>query len=261
MLDELRIRNQNFPKAQVVSIGLHAAFLGLLLIPFANQMRVHFPPPGPWILPPGPFREPPMKFLREIGGKSGGGGQNEAAPAGRGPILFSAIPLAPVIRVTNPNAFAVPPSVVGPPELQYQVDANHWGVPWSKVNSDSLGTGCCKGPGDGKGPTVGNQNGGGSSEFDGPGPPGSVAPACSYCPNPSFTDEAIKAKYQGTVVLRVLVSAEGRAERIQVMKGVGMGLDDRATETVRTWRFRPGRAPNGTAVRSTILVEVTFRQF
>ncbi len=259
MLDELRIQDQNLPKAQVVSIGLHLAFVGLLLIPFAVNMRVQFPVPGIWIGPPGPPLAPPPKFLQEIGGKTGGSGAQEAKPAGRGSVLFTAVPLAPVIRVTNPDAVAVPPSVEGTPGLQFA--GMNWGVPWSVNPPGSLGTGCCNGPGDGKGRGVGNQTGDGSSEINGPGIPVASWPICSYCPNPSFTDEAIKAKYQGTVVLRVLVSAAGRAERIEVKKGVGMGLEERAKEAVRTWRFRPSYAPSGQAVASVVLIEVQFRQF
>jgi hypothetical protein len=45
-----------------------------------------------------------------------------------------------------------------------------------------------------------------------PGMAGVTVPACVYCPNPSFTDEARAAKFNGSVVLQVVVTADGRAE-------------------------------------------------
>lgn len=262
MLAQFRGLNQNFPKAQLLSIGIHATFIGLLLVPFAARMNLRFPPPATWITDRGPLRPPSSTFLRGLAGKDGSGGQKELTPAGRGSMRFSAIPIAPIRRVTNPDAaLKVLPSVLGPPDLEYRVDAHRWGVPWSNLNSDSLGRGCCEGAGNSKGITVGDHNGDGFNQYPGNGTPGYATPTCSYCPNPSFTDEAIRVKFQGTVVLRVLVSAEGRAERIQVLQGVGMGLEQRATETVRRWRFHPGRALNGQATPMVVLIEVQFRQF
>jgi protein TonB len=74
-----------------------------------------------------------------------------------------------------------------------------------------------------------------------------------------FSDEAVKAKYQGVVLLRIVVTVDGRATNIQVVKGLGMGLDDKAIEAVRGWRFRPATGPDGRASAVTTLIEVTFR--
>jgi len=263
MLDELRTQNQNLPKAQVISIGLHVACLTLLLIPFATRMGVHFPVPPVWIGPPADFTEPPAEFLRKIAGKMGGG-QREAGEATRGLApLKASMQIVPPGHYRNPNApLQLIPTVVAPPELEFpKIAADRWGDPYAKLFTDSGGPGGPNGFGPGNGNTIGDEKQQGVGWPHTPAHAGYMDPSCNYCPNPSFTDEAIKTKFQGTVVLRVLVSAEGRAERIQLTKAVGMGLDERAVETVRTWRFRPGRAPNGAAVRSTILIEVTFRQF
>jgi TonB family protein len=66
---------------------------------------------------------------------------------------------------------------------------------------------------------------------------------------------------QGTVTLRVLVGADGRASDIRVVRGVGYGLDERAMQSVRGWRFSPARDPNHRAIAAWIIVEAIFRLF
>ncbi len=60
-------------------------------------------------------------------------------------------------------------------------------------------------------------------------------------------------------MLRLGVTPDGRAANISVVKGVGLGLDERAIEAVQTWRFRPATEPGGKVVPIWITVEVTFR--
>ena len=64
-------------------------------------------------------------------------------------------------------------------------------------------------------------------------------PTCDYCPYPVYTDEARHVKVQGTVTLRVLVGTDGRASQIRVVRGLGYGLEERAEQTVRGWKFKP----------------------
>ena len=56
---------------------------------------------------------------------------------------------------------------------------------------------------------------------------------------PSYSEEARKAKFQGTVVLSVTVGTDGRASHIQVQRSLGLGLDEKAIEAVKQWRFKP----------------------
>ena len=92
-----------------------------------------------------------------------------------------------------------------------------------------------------------------------PGLGGVTVPACVYCPNPNYTDEARVAKFNGTVILQVVVTAEGRAENISVVRKAGYGLEQNAMETVRTWQFRPAKGPDGNPVSTIVPIEVTFR--
>ena len=86
-------------------------------------------------------------------------------------------------------------------------------------------------------------------------------PACIYCPQAQYSDEAVKAKYQGTVTLVAIITAEGKATDIQVLKGLGLGLDEKAIEAVRTWRFRPAAGPNGRPAPVRQTIEVTFHLY
>ena len=85
-------------------------------------------------------------------------------------------------------------------------------------------------------------------------------PLCLYCrPIPDYTDKARKAKVQGTIVVRVVVTIDGRAEHISVIKGLGFGLDENAMEAVKKWRFKPAHDADGHPVAAITPMEITFR--
>jgi periplasmic protein TonB len=104
----------------------------------------------------------------------------------------------------------------------------------------------------------------GSDEGDGIGSPyanGVSIPICNVCPYPVYTDEARQVKMQGTVTLRVLVGADGKASEIRVVRGVGYGLEERAVQTVRGWKFKPARDASQRALPAWVTIEVVFRLF
>jgi len=84
---------------------------------------------------------------------------------------------------------------------------------------------------------------------------------CQYCPDPTYSDEARKAKLQGSVTLEVLVDADGRTAHIRVARGLGFGLDEKAEEAVRAWHFVPARDAAGRGVPAWVTIEVTFHLF
>jgi TonB family protein len=84
------------------------------------------------------------------------------------------------------------------------------------------------------------------------------APTVIYAPDPEYSEQARKARYQGKVVLWMIISAEGQPRDIRVARSLGMGLDEAAIETVRTWRFKPAMR-DGRPVAVQVNVEVTFR--
>lgn len=84
------------------------------------------------------------------------------------------------------------------------------------------------------------------------------APVVLYKVEPVYTEEARKAHVSGAVVLSVVVSADGTPGDIRLIRSLGYGLDERAAETVKTWRFRPG-LKDGKPVPVECKIEVNFR--
>jgi TonB family protein len=89
---------------------------------------------------------------------------------------------------------------------------------------------------------------------------GVSAPRVTYAPDPEYSEKARKAGYRGTCVLWLVVDAKGLPRDIRVTRAVGMGLDEKAIEAVRTWRFKPAMK-NGVPVAVQINVEVNFRLY
>ena len=83
-------------------------------------------------------------------------------------------------------------------------------------------------------------------------------PKLVYSPAPSYSEKARKARYQGTVVLWLVVGVDGRAKKVAVMRSIGQGLDEKAVEAVTTWRFDPATRV-GKPVPVVINVEVNFK--
>jgi len=82
--------------------------------------------------------------------------------------------------------------------------------------------------------------------------------ACVYCPNASFSSEAVKHHTQGTVILGVLVGIDGVAHDISVLKPLPNGLTESAIEAVRSWKFRPATGPDGVPTERKTIIEVVF---
>lgn len=83
--------------------------------------------------------------------------------------------------------------------------------------------------------------------------------SCVYCPSPNYSGQALKARYEGAVTLRAVITAKGRATKIEVVKSPGLGLDKEAVNVVKRWKFKPAQGPNGNPVDVETSIEVTFR--
>jgi len=83
-------------------------------------------------------------------------------------------------------------------------------------------------------------------------------PICTSCASPVYSDAARAAKFQGTVVLSIVVTAEGKAASIYVLKGAPFGLTTKTIEAVQDWRFEPA-LKDGNPVPVRAQVEVAFR--
>jgi TonB family protein len=92
------------------------------------------------------------------------------------------------------------------------------------------------------------------------GSPGVTSPICSYCPQPSYSDAARTAKFQGTVILSVVVTEEGEVTSVYVLKGAPFGLTAQTIEATRGWRFKPGQK-DGKPLSVRVETETTFHLY
>ncbi len=86
------------------------------------------------------------------------------------------------------------------------------------------------------------------------------APTLIFKVEPEYSQEARLAKYQGSILLSVEINVAGNAQNIKVIRGLGLGLDEKAIDAVRRWRFQPG-TKFGEPVTTAAKIEVNFRLF
>jgi TonB family protein len=87
---------------------------------------------------------------------------------------------------------------------------------------------------------------------------GTSAPSLIFKVEPEYSEEARKAKLQGSVLLSLVVDGTGKPGRMQILRALGLGLEQKALEAVAQWRFRPG-VKDGKPVTVQATVEVNFR--
>jgi periplasmic protein TonB len=236
-----------------------------------------------WLHPPKPAETvsaivdispyvPDLPAASHKAGGGGGGGDRTPIPASKGAIPKFAKEqfTPPVVKIVNPApVLPVTPTLVGPPELKMpQMQLAQLGDPKASGSVVSNGPGSLGGIGTGSGGGIGNGSGQGLGDGRDGGVGGGLydvggnvmAPVPIYDPDPPYSEEARKAKYSGTVSLIIIVDASGNVTDAQVIKPAGLGLDEKALETVRTWKFKPAMR-NGAPVRVRCSVEVSFRLF
>lgn len=85
-----------------------------------------------------------------------------------------------------------------------------------------------------------------------------VPPKAISNPDPDYSPEARKVKYEGTVLVRVVIDESGATRDLQINRPLGLGLDEMAIAAIRTWTFEPARK-DGQPVAVAVVVEVMFR--
>lgn len=258
------------------SVLIHLVALAALLMPFALVRWLHPPERAKTtvqIVDISPYLAELSAAAKKAGG-GGGGGDRSPTPASKGAVpRFQKQQLAPPMAVIlNPNpVLPVQPSLLGPPELKLpqMTGKMPWGDPQGVLGPPSNGPGFGGGIGTGEGTGIGSGKGGGLGPGEGGGTGGGpfsvggsvIAPIPIYKPEPPYSEEARKAKYQGTVVLYIIVDAQGNVlPDVRVIKPLGLGLDEKAVTTVRTWKFKPAMR-EGIPVPVRVMVEVNFRLF
>ena len=84
------------------------------------------------------------------------------------------------------------------------------------------------------------------------------APQLIHSVEPEFTEDARRANYQGSVSIKLIVDSQGNPQDVRLESHLGMGLDEKAIEAVRQYRFRPAMY-QGHPVSVQIVVDVDFR--
>src|ERR1700722_11069562 len=240
-----------------------AAVLAVLVL--LAGITTHYPP-----ITAGQLSEASKNILPVIftGPSGGGGGGLDPVPASHG-----ALPKASLSDQMTPPTVIVPkempklpvePTVMTAPQVNL-VESKEYGDPLAKLSTllsngpggaGGIGPGCCNGVGRSHGPGVGPGPGG----IYLAGVKGVTAPRVIYNPEPGFSDEARKAKAQGRGVVLLVVGPDGYTHDLRVQSSLGMGLDEKALEAVRTWRFLPATL-NGQPVAAQIAVEVDFHLY
>ena len=263
------------------SLTLHAIAIGALIAislwpshPTVAKEEEHVT----IVAPPLSDYQPVMKPAEAPKVLAGGGGGGNVAKIveskGHLPKVAPQQIAPPTVEVVNAKPkLAVDPTVVAPPNVKLPDNPNmpNLGNPMSARvagpasngggTGGGIGSGASNGMGSGKGPGHGPGEGGG---FGGGiyklGDIGVTAPIAKFTPEPDFSEEARKAKYQGTVTLAAVIGPDGRPRNLRVVRSLGMGLDEKALEKVKTWLFEPGKK-NGQPVSVAMTLEVDFRLF
>jgi TonB family protein len=257
-------------KSLVSSVLIHVGIIALLLFVGTNPVVQEAVKEQVSLIAPNLTEYIPEapKKAKTMGG-GGGGGAREIPPPSKG-----ALPKPSPKQFVPPQIQRVEePKLVMEPTIIAQLDAPlpkinmpEMGDPFAKIGPPSQGSGSGSGFGSGKGGGVGSGSGGGF----GPGSGGNMgggaysvgggvsAPGVLFKVEPEYSEEARKAKFQGTVVLSIVVDPSGKARDIKVIPPLGLGLDEKAIEAVSKWRFKPGMK-DGVPVPVRASVEVNFR--
>ncbi|HEY0873985.1 MAG TPA: energy transducer TonB [Vicinamibacterales bacterium] len=183
------------------------------------------------------------------------------AGGGLGGDGVKAAPAAPRPTPKTIERFKLPhvPTVLGALELPGTVAvlsaANAVGTGSDDGRDAGRGGG---GPGPGSGPGKGSGAGPGEGPFDA-GAPGVIPPRVVFEKRPEYTAAAMAARIQGAILLEATVLADGSVGPVRIVRSLDdvFGLDQKAIEAIRAWKFRPGTyLEKPVAVR--VLVELSF---
>ncbi|MBB5345795.1 energy transducer TonB [Tunturibacter empetritectus] len=253
-----RMKTKQNPIATTSAVVIYG--LIILLIAFLLAKKVQFAAPVRTVqvtdlsVPP---QAPPK--AQAMGG---GGGQRGPTPVTKGTP-----PKAADTQIVPPKAPPlVEPKIKIDPTVEMQKDIKmatsipQLGVANSPLIGMSMGngsgTGMGAGNGSGIGPGSGGNTGGGPRRIGG----GVSAPVPIYTVEPEFSEEARKAKVAGIVVVSLWVGADGLPSHVHVVQGIGMGLNEKAVEAVKQYKFKPAME-NGKPVVVELNIEVNFQIF
>jgi TonB family protein len=210
---------------------------------------------------------PPMILpVSKAMGGGGGGGAHDVVEASKGhqPIVAKDQITPPqIIRIDRPKLGIEPTEMVKMPDNNNlpnlgmaqspQIALASQGSGSGSGFGQGLGGGIGAGRGSGAGPGSGGGYGGGLMSVGG----GVSAPQVIHSVEPEFTDDARRANYQGSVSIKLIVDSQGNPQDVRLVSHLGMGLDEKAIEAVRQYKFRAAMY-QGHPVSVQIVVDVDF---
>jgi periplasmic protein TonB len=253
-----RMRTKQNPAATGSAIAIYALLILLIALLIRAHVQLAAPVKQQAILD---ISVPP-KAPPKADAMGGGGGQRGPTPVTKGtPPKFADEQIVP------PKAPPmVEPKIQIQPTIEVQKDVKmasslpQIGVANSPIVGMSMGngkgTGLGSGNGSGLGPGSGGNTGGGVRRIGG----GVSAPVLVFQVDPEFSEEARKAKVAGIVVVNLQVGPDGLPRNVRVVQGIGMGLNEKAIEAVRQYKFKPAME-NGKPVTVEMNIEVNFQIF
>jgi protein TonB len=257
--------------SNVVSFILHAGVIGGVLwlgfrihpavvAPPVTVTHINFtlyaPPPPPKILP----------VAARMGGGGGGGNHQIIEPTkGHPPTVVAKMPILQpqILRIDHPKLAMEPAEMVKMPDSSNlpnlgmsqspQIALASQGKGSGSGFGQGLGGGIGAGRGIGAGPGSGGGYGGGLMSVGG----GVSAPVVVHSVEPEFTQEARQANFQGSVAIQLIVDSQGNPQNVRLVRSLGMGLEEKALEAIRQYKFRPAMY-QGHPVAVQIVIDVAF---
>jgi len=238
-------------KSQALSLGLHVALITLLLLAASQSIRAPLEP-----VPPRDVTRLTYFRPRKAAEARSGGSNQTALPAKHG------APPPKAIRTFIPPTASDHPLLPVPITISFDIPTvdtkGDIGDPISHLPIGGLGTRGANGIGDGWCQGIGDSPSGPPGVSSVHRGRGVTPPQLIYKVEPEFSEDARKAKHQGVVVLSIEVDASGNVRNIRVLQSLGLGLDEKASEAVTRWRFRPGLF-DGKPVATEATVQVNFQ--
>jgi TonB family protein len=265
-VDSLSFRRDRTSSA--ISLVIHVIAISLLLSLALKAHTIVTQQPS-MIVMPIDFKVsiPPviLPVAKAMGG-GGGGGAHEVVEASKGHLpMVATIQITPaqIIRIDRPKLGIEPTELVKMPDesnlprlgvaQSQQVALVSQGKGSGSGFGQGIGGGIGSGRGSGAGPGSGGGYGGGLMSVGG----GVSAPQVIHSVEPEFTDDARKANYEGSVSIKLIVDSQGNPQDVRLASHLGMGLEEKAIEAVRQYKFRAAMY-QGHPVSVQIVMDVDF---